>query len=70
MKNKNGLLKSVSMIFLMAMFIMSLTSCAVVHNPNTRHDNGLHKGWYKKQHKANPSYYKYQKGPKHKKAKG
>lgn len=33
-----------AMLFL---FIFSVTSCRVVY-PNRHHDNGKHKGWYKK----------------------
>ncbi len=39
--------------------IFSVSSCVVV---NTKHDNGLHKGWYKPKtspaHNANKAHYK------------
>lgn len=72
MKNKIVSLKTGWLIFLTALFVVSLSSCAVVQpRYKVRHDNGLRKGWYKKRDKANSSHYKYhQKGPKSKKAKG
>lgn len=36
--------KLVALVFLVFVFMFSNSSCLVV---NTKHDNGLHKGWYK-----------------------
>ncbi len=61
-------LKALLFFVLLVAFMFSLGSCTTTYYPNSRvrHDNGLHKGWYK--HPNNPHHpYSHKKYKKNKK---
>jgi hypothetical protein len=45
-------INKITAMLICTMFLMSSTSCLVVHG---RHDNGKHKGWFKNGHKSGNS---------------
>jgi hypothetical protein len=55
----------IALIATLTLFLFSATSCVVLV-PKGHHDNGKHKGWYKKGNNNQKHYYNKPKG-KHKK---
>lgn len=54
----------IAIVATLIIFLFSATSCVVVV-PKVRHDNGKHKGWYKKENKSHHHYKQKSKHRKH-----
>jgi hypothetical protein len=69
MKNSSKIIS----LLLSICLIISISSCAVIIEPahDVHHDNGKHKGWYKKKQAKHPKHYEKHEGHgKHKGSKG